>query len=82
MHNWIQRTITGSLICFFCGSGVIQVGGAWFCLDDHCDKHFDIPAETQQGVAGWITSESAFGTASLPSVSPSPSHENEEGGED
>lgn len=81
--NWIQKTISGSLICFFCGSGVIQWGGVWFCLNDNCEKHADIPAERQQGFPGWITSGAALATASdiSASPSPSPSQEFEEGGE-
>lgn len=69
MPYWIKRTISGSIICLFCGSLVTQVGGLWFCADVHCVKHADIPVEAQQEFAGWISPEPAIGTASLASGS-------------
>lgn len=82
MPYWIQRTISGSLICFFCGSLVIQTSGVWFCLDIHCEKHADLPVEKQEGFAEWTKSELTTGTVSLASGSPSPTQEIEEGGDD
>lgn len=69
MPYWIQRTVVGALTCLFCGSFVMQVGSAWFCLDVSCIKHADMPIEQQKGFAGWINPEPTAGTASLPSTS-------------
>lgn len=68
---WIEKTISGSLACIFCGSLVIQVGGAWLCMDSHCEKHHDIPAEEQPVSNYWNYPIAASGT----SISPSPSPE-------
>lgn len=69
MYIWIRKTLSGSLICIFCGSLVTQVLGIWFCSDPHCVKHTDIPVEAQKGFTGWIHTKSALGTVSLASGS-------------
>lgn len=49
MLNWIQRAVTGTLTCFFCGGLVIQMDQGWVCENIHCEKHVDEPAGRQQG---------------------------------
>ena len=70
MPNWIQKAVSGSLTCLFCGSLVTQVVGIWLCLDVNCLKYADLPAEEQRGFVGWINVERAWGTISLPSGLP------------
>jgi len=64
MPYWIKKTISGSLICAFCGSLVIQSLGMWSCLENTCEKHADLPVEQQQGFSGWPRVDISIGTAS------------------
>lgn len=67
MPNWVTKTLSGSLICMFCGSLVSQVLGIWICSDLQCTKYADLPIEEQKGAAGWINPKPVIGTASLAS---------------
>lgn len=62
--RWIQKTVSGTLICFLCGSVVVQVGGSWFCNNLTCEKHTDEPTAQQQGAGGWLIQNLVVGTAS------------------
>jgi len=64
MPYWTKKTISGSLICAFCGSLVIHALGMWFCLENTCEKHSDLPTEQRQGFAGWPRADLLIGTAS------------------
>lgn len=60
--SWIQKSFYGGLICAFCMSEVVQIGGIWLCTSSHCVKHDDIPTEQQKGFSGWEVSNLISGT--------------------
>lgn len=69
---WIKKTVYGSLVCVFCGSLVMQTAGAWVCLNNDCEKHADVPAETQHNTPNYFQINSVASGTSLPSPSQPP----------